>query len=295
MAMSETTTATESVIEGISIHRRRWEAIKRNRTTLIGFVLTVLVIAVTLLAPWLAPYDPDEQFLLQTLEEPSREFLLGTDQFGRDLLSRVLYGSRTSVTVGIVSILLAALIGVPVGILAGYRGRWMDQMISRIVDTIMSFPTLLIGILVVAALGPGLYKVAIAIGVAFVPRFIRLARGATLSIKEKGYILSARSIGAGDSRIIFIHCLPNILGDITVMATLWVAVAIRVEASLSFLGIGVQPPMASWGAMVGSGVDNLLSAPWVSLFPGLAILLAIFSFNLLGDGIRDVVDPKLSS
>lgn len=287
--------ATTTVTEGISIHRRRWEAVKRNKTTLIGFVMTVVVIVVTLLAPLLAPYDPDEQFLLQTLEEPSREFLLGTDQFGRDLLSRILFGSRTSITVGIVSIFLAALIGVPVGILAGYRGRWIDQMISRIVDTIMSFPTLLIGILVVAALGPGLYKVAIAIGVAFIPRFIRLARGSTLAIKEKGYIQSARSIGASDSRIIFIHCLPNILGDLTVMATLWVAVAIRVEASLSFLGIGVQPPMASWGAMVGSGVDNLLSAPWVSLFPGLAILLAIFSFNLLGDGIRDVVDPKLSS
>ncbi|MEN6484045.1 MAG: ABC transporter permease, partial [Syntrophobacteraceae bacterium] len=192
-------------------------------------------------------------------------------------------------------ILLAAIIGVPVGILAGYRGGWVDQVISRIVDTIMSFPTLLVGILVVAAVGSGLSKVAVAIGVAFIPRFIRLARGATLAIKQKGYVLSARSIGAGDARIIFVHCLPNILGDLTVMATLWVAVAIRVEASLSFLGIGVQPPMASWGAMVGTGVDNLFTAPWISLFPGLAILLAIFSFNLLGDGIRDVVDPKLSS
>lgn len=287
--------ATITAPEEISIRRRRWEAIKSNRTTLIGLFLTIAVIVVTVLAPVVAPYDPDEQFLDQTLEKPGGKFLLGTDQFGRDLLSRILFGSRTSVTVGITSILLAAIIGVPVGILAGYRGRWMDQMISRIVDTIMSFPTLLIGILVVAALGPGLYKVAVAIGVAFIPRFIRLARGSTLAIKEKGYVLSAKSIGASDARIIFVHCLPNILGDITVMATLWVAVAIRVEASLSFLGIGVQPPMASWGAMVGTGVDNLFTAPWISLFPGLAILLAIFSFNLLGDGIRDVVDPKLSS
>jgi peptide/nickel transport system permease protein len=287
--------ATITAPEEISIRRRRWEAIKSNRTTLIGLFLTIAVIVVTVLAPVVAPYDPDEQFLDQTLEKPGGKFLLGTDQFGRDLLSRILFGSRTSVTVGITSILLAAIIGVPVGILAGYRGRWMDQMISRIVDTIMSFPTLLIGILVVAALGPGLYKVAVAIGVAFIPRFIRLARGSTLAIKEKGYVLSAKSIGASDARIIFVHCLPNILGDLTVMATLWVAVAIRVEASLSFLGIGVQPPMASWGAMVGTGVDNLFTAPWISLFPGLAILLAIFSFNLLGDGIRDVVDPKLSS
>jgi peptide/nickel transport system permease protein len=279
----------------ISINRRRWIAVKRNRTTMIGLVLTVGVIVLTLLAPLLLPYDPDEQFLDQTLEKPSSRFLLGTDQFGRDLLSRILVGSRTSITVGIISISLAALIGIPVGILAGYRGKWIDQIITRVVDTIMSFPTLLIGILVVAALGPGLYKVAVALGIAFVPRFIRLARGSTLSIKEKGYILSARSIGASDARIIFIHCLPNIVGDITVMATLWVAVAIRVEASLSFLGIGVQPPMASWGAMVGSGVDNLFTAPWVSLFPGLAILIAVFSFNLLGDGIRDIVDPKLSS
>lgn len=286
---------TASVPGEISIHQRRWNAIRRNRTTMIGLVMTVAVIGLTLLAPLLIPYDPDEQFLDQTLEKPSSKFLLGTDQFGRDLLSRILVGSRTSVTVGIISISLAALIGIPVGILAGYRGKWIDQLITRVVDTIMSFPTLLIGILVVAALGPGLYKVAIALGIAFVPRFIRLARGSTLSIKEKGYILSARSIGASDSRIIFVHCLPNIVGDITVMATLWVAVAIRVEASLSFLGIGVQPPMASWGAMVGSGVDNLFTAPWVSLFPGLAILLAVFSFNLLGDGIRDIVDPKLSS
>ncbi len=291
MSENENTTATE----GISIRQRRWDAIRSNRTTLVGLFLTIAVIVVTVLAPVVAPYDPDEQFLDQTLEKPGKNFLLGTDQFGRDLLSRILFGSRTSVTVGITSILLAAIIGVPVGIFAGYRGRWMDQLISRIVDTIMSFPTLLIGILVVAALGPGLYKVAVAIGVAFIPRFIRLARGSTLAIKEKGYVLSAKSIGAGDARIIFVHCLPNILGDITVMATLWVAVAIRVEASLSFLGIGVQPPMASWGAMVGTGVDNLFTAPWISLFPGLAILLAIFSFNLLGDGIRDVVDPKLSS
>ncbi len=286
-------TATAS--ENNSIRHRRWEAIKSNKTTLVGLVLTVIIITITLLAPVLAPYDPDEQFLDQTLEKPSMQFLLGTDEFGRDLLSRILFGSRTSISVGIFSILLAAFTGVPVGILAGYRGGWMDQLTSRIVDTIMSFPTLLIGILVVAALGPGLYKVAVAIGVAFVPRFIRLARGSTLAIKERGFILSARSIGASDSRVIFIHCLPNILGDILVMATLWVAVAIRVEASLSFLGIGVQPPMASWGAMVGTGVDNLFTAPWTSLFPGLAILLSIFSFNLLGDGVRDVVDPKLSS
>jgi peptide/nickel transport system permease protein len=279
----------------ISLQSRRWDAVKRNKTTLVGFILTITVIAVTLLAPLVLPYDPDEQFLDRVLEEPSAQFLLGTDQFGRDLLSRILIGARTSVTVGIASILLAALIGVPVGILAGYRGGWADHLITRVVDTIMSFPTLLIGILVVAALGPGLYKVAVAIGVAFTPRFIRLARGSTLAIKEKGYILATRSIGAGDSRIIFVHCLPNIIGDLTVMATLWVAVAIRVEASLSFLGIGVQPPMASWGAMVGTGVDNLFTAPWVSLFPGLAILVTIFSFNLLGDGIRDVVDPKLSS
>ena len=279
----------------ISLQSRRWDAVKRNKTTLVGFILTITVIALTLLAPLVLPYDPDEQFLDRVLEEPSAQFLLGTDQFGRDLLSRILIGARTSVTVGIASILLAALIGVPVGILAGYRGGWADHLITRVVDTIMSFPTLLIGILVVAALGPGLYKVAVAIGVAFTPRFIRLARGSTLAIKEKGYILATRSIGAGDSRIIFIHCLPNIIGDLTVMATLWVAVAIRVEASLSFLGIGVQPPMASWGAMVGTGVDNLFTAPWVSLFPGLAILVTIFSFNLLGDGIRDVVDPKLSS
>jgi peptide/nickel transport system permease protein len=253
-----------------------------------------MIIMLTLLSPVLIPYDPDEQFLDNVGEKPGKKFLLGTDQFGRDLLSRIFIGARTSVTIGIVSILFAAMLGVPIGILAGYKGKWIDHAVTRVVDTIMSFPSLLIGILVVAALGPGLYKVIIAIGVAFTPRFIRLARGSTLKVKEMEFILSARSIGARDSRIIFIHCLPNIVGDITVMATLWIAVAIRIEANLSFLGIGVQPPTASWGSMIGSGVDYLFTAPWVSLFPGLAIFVTIFSFNLLGDGIRDVVDPKLS-
>lgn len=277
----------------ITLSRRRWEAIKSNKTTLIGLCLTILVIVITMIAPILAPYDPDEQYLDHVLEPPG-EFVLGTDEFGRDMLSRILLASRISVTIGITSILFAACIGVPIGMFAGYKGGWIDHIITRGVDITMSFPTLLIGILVVAALGSGTYKVTIAICVAFVPRFIRLARGSTMSLKEKEFILSAKSIGARDPRTIFVHCLPNILGDITVMATLWVAVAIRIEANLSFLGIGVQPPTASWGSMIGSGVNYLLTAPWVSVLPGLAILIAIFSFNLLGDGIRDVVDPKLS-
>jgi peptide/nickel transport system permease protein len=277
--------------DGLIFSARRWSAIRGNKTTVIGFFLTAFVICTTLFAPLLMPYDPDEQFLDRVLEEPG-EFRLGTDQFGRDMLSRILIGSRTSVTTGVSSILLAALLGVPIGIIAGYKSGWIENAIMRGVDTIMSFPSLLIGILVLAALGPGLEKVIVAIFVAFTPRFIRLARGSTLALKEKEFVQSARSIGAKDSRIIFVHILPNILGDVTVMMTLWVAVAIRIEASLSFLGIGVQPPRASWGSMVGSGVDYLFSASWVSIFPGLAILFTIFSFNLLGDGIRDVIDPK---
>jgi peptide/nickel transport system permease protein len=277
----------------ITLKRRRWESIKRNKTTLIGLCLAGIILTITLLAPVLVPYDPDEQFLDHALEPPGK-FILGTDSFGRDILSRVLIASRISVSIGIFSILFAAIIGVPIGIVAGYRGGWIDSVITRIVDIIMSFPSLLIGIIVVAALGPGSYKVTIAISLAFVPRFIRLARGSTMALKEKEFILSSRSIGARDTRVIFVHCLPNILGDITVMVTLWVAVAIRIEANLSFLGIGIQPPTASWGSMIGYGVNYLLSAPWVSLFPGMAILITIFSFNLIGDGIRDVVDPRLT-
>ena len=279
--------------EHITLTRRRWESIKRNKTTLVGLVLTFIIIIITIFAPLLAPFDPDDQHLEKSLEPPGR-FLLGTDEFGRDILSRILIASRTSITIGVASILVAAFIGVPVGILAGYKRGWIDNMISRVVDIIMSIPTLLIGIIVVAALGSGSYKVTVAISLAYIPRFIRLARASAMSLKEKEFILSAKSIGSRDSRIIFIHCLPNILGDVIVMATLWVAVAIRIEANLSFLGIGVQPPTASWGSMIGSGVNFLLSAPWVSLCPGLAILISIFSFNLVGDGIRDVIDPKLS-
>jgi len=276
----------------ITLKGRRWESIKRNKTTLIGLCLAGIILTITVLAPVLVPYDPDEQFLDNALEPPGK-FILGTDSFGRDILSRVLIASRISVSSGVFSILFAAIIGVPIGIVAGYRGGWIDSVITRIVDIIMSFPSLLIGIIIVAALGPGSYKVTIAISLAFVPRFIRLARGSTMALKEKEFILSARSIGARDTRVLFVHCLPNILGDITVMATLWVAVAIRIEANLSFLGIGIQPPTASWGSMIGYGVNYLLSAPWVSLFPGMAILITIFSFNLIGDGIRDVMDPRL--
>lgn len=277
----------------ITLRRRKWESIKRNKTTLVGLCLAAIILTITILAPMLVPHDPDEQFLDHALEPPGK-FILGTDSFGRDILSRVLIASRVSVSIGVVSILLAAVIGVPLGIVAGYRGGWIDNVITRVVDIIMSFPSLLTGIIVVAALGPGSFKITIAISVAFVPRFIRLARGSTLALKEKEFILSSRSIGARDTRVLFVHCLPNILGDITVMTTLWVAVAIRIEANLSFLGIGIQPPTASWGSMIGYGVNYLLSAPWVSLFPGMAILITIFSFNLIGDGIRDVVDPKLT-
>ncbi len=273
--------------------QRRWETVKSNKTTLVGLALTCLILLITVFAPVLAPFDPDEQHLDETMSPPGK-FILGTDEFGRDILSRIVVASRTSISIGLSSILFAAVIGVPVGILAGYKGGGIDSIITRGVDIIMSIPSLLIGIIVVAALGPGPYKVTVAISLAYIPRFIRLARGSALSLKGKEFILSAKSIGSKDSRIIFVHFLPNILGDIVVMATLWVAVAIRIEANLSFLGIGVQPPTASWGSMIGSGVNFLFSAPWVPLFPGLAILISIFAFNLLGDGIRDVIDPKLS-
>jgi peptide/nickel transport system permease protein len=276
-----------------TLTRRRWEAIKNNKTTLVGLFLTVIILAITVIAPFLAPFDPDDQHLENTLEPPGK-FLFGTDEFGRDILSRIIIASRTSITIGVASIFFAALFGVPIGILAGYKGGWIDNLITRGVDIVMSIPSLLIGIIVVAALGPGPYKVTVAICLAYIPRFARLSRGSAMSLKEKEFILSAKSIGSRDSRIIFVHCLPNILGDVIVMATLWVAVAIRIEANLSFLGIGVQPPTASWGSMIGSGVNYLFSAPWVSLCPGLAILISIFSFNLVGDGIRDVIDPKLS-
>ncbi len=224
---------------------------------------------------------------------PSWEHPFGTDSYGRDQFSRILWGARVSLVVGTLSVLFAMAAGIPLGMIGGYTGGRIDNLINRFIDMFMSFPIVILGLLVLAIMGPGLIKIVIAIALAITPRIARLARGSTLAIKGKEFIEAARAIGQNNLKIMFIHILPNILGDLLVMGTLWVATAIIVEASLSFIGLGVRPPTPSWGAMIREGLDQLTNAPWLSFFPGLAIFLSVFSFNLIADGLRDISDPKL--
>ncbi|OGP87582.1 MAG: ABC transporter permease [Deltaproteobacteria bacterium RBG_16_47_11] len=266
---------------------------KYNKTSTVGLVMAMMIVMMALIAPWISPYDPISQDMNVQHAPPSWEHPFGTDSYGRDQLSRILWGSRVSLVVGILSVLFAMAAGIPLGMVGGYKGGRTDNLVNRFIDMFMSFPIVILGLLVLAVMGPGLLKIVIAIAAALTPRIARLARGSTLAIKGKEYIEAARAVGQNSGKIMFIHILPNILGEILVMGTLWVATAIIVEASLSFIGLGVRPPTPSWGAMIRDGLDQLTNAPWLSFFPGLAIFLSVFSFNLIADGLRDISDPKL--
>jgi peptide/nickel transport system permease protein len=266
---------------------------KRNKTSVVGVTMAALIVCLAILAPLISPYDPIEQNVKSQYLSPSLTHLCGTDGYGRDEFSRILWGSRVSLTVGIVSVLFSMVFGIPLGVIAGYRGGKTDAVVSRFNDIFMSFPIVIFGLLILAIMGPGLIKIIIAIGIALTPRIARLARGSTLSLKEMPYIEAAKAVGQNDTKIIVLHVLPNIFGDLLVMGTLWIATAIIVEASLSFIGLGVRPPTPSWGSMIRAGLDQLTNAPWLSMFPGLAIFLTVFAFNLIADGLRDIADPKL--
>jgi peptide/nickel transport system permease protein len=266
---------------------------KSNKTSVVGLFMAFAVVIIALLSPWISPYDPISQDLNIQHAPPSWSHPFGADSYGRDQLSRILWGSRVSLVVGILSVLFAMAAGIPLGMLGGYKGGRIDNLVLRFIDIFMSFPIVILGLLVLAIMGPGLIKIVIAIGIALTPRIARLARGSTLAIKEKEFIEAARAVGQKDGKIMLIHVLPNIFGEILVMGTLWVATAIIVEASLSFIGLGVRPPTPSWGAMIRDGLDQLTNAPWLSIFPGLAIFISVFSFNLIADGLRDISDPKL--
>jgi peptide/nickel transport system permease protein len=266
---------------------------KSNKTSVVGLFMAFCVVIIALISPWISPYDPIAQDMNVQLGPPSWAHPFGTDSYGRDEFSRILWGSRVSLVVGILSVLFGMAVGIPLGMIGGYKGGRTDNLVLRFIDIFMSFPIVILGLLVLAIMGPGLTKIVIAIGVALTPRIARLARGSTLSIKGKEYIEAARAVGQKDGKILFIHVLPNIFGEILVMGTLWIATAIIVEASLSFIGLGVRPPTPSWGAMIRDGLDQLTNAPWLSFFPGLAIFTSVFSFNLIADGLRDISDPKL--
>jgi peptide/nickel transport system permease protein len=281
------------MVKEISQSQRLWFTFSRNKTALAGGVIALCIISVAILAPWISPLDPLKQDPFSRLAGSSPEHWLGTDDFGRDVFSRIIWGSRVSLLIGSVSVLLGMLLGTAMGMIAGYYGGKPESLIMRSIDVVMCFPDLILAIAVTAALGANLLNLIITIGIVMVPRFARLAHGIILSLKESEYVVAAKAVGAGTPRILAYHIFPNIFGDLLVASTLWVGEAIRLEANLAFIGLGVQPPTPTWGNMTREGVDVLINAPWISIFSGLSILITILSFNMLGDGIRDITDPKL--
>ena len=266
----------------------------RNKTAVIGAILLFFgVIPVAIFAPFISPHDPYSQKADLALKKPNPMNLFGTDMYGRDILSRIIFGTRVSLMVGLGSVLVGVFLGTILGLVAGYFGGRVDDILVRIIDIFMSFPTLLLGLMFITVMGAGIKNLIISIGLALTPRIARIARGSTISIREYEFVLACRAIGMSHFRIMFNHILPNIFGDIVVMGTLWCATAIILEANFSFIGLGVQPPIPSWGQMIRSGVDYLGNAPWLWIFPGFSILIAVLSFNMIGDGLRDIADPKL--
>lgn len=270
-----------------------WRYFKRNRLALGGLFVIVLIFLVAGSAPWIAPHDPGKTDVSLKLKPPSLRHPLGTDQLGRDVLSRMLYGSRISLSVGFVAVAISLFIGILVGAVAGYYGRWVDSLLMRFVDIMLCFPTFFLILTVVALLGPSIFNIMLVIGITSWMGTSRFVRAEFLSLRERDFVQAARALGVKDGRIIFRHILPNGLAPVFVTATLDVASAILVEAGLSFLGFGVQPPAPSWGNILTEGRTYIFDAWWLTLFPGLAILITVLSFNLFGEGLRDALDPRL--
>jgi peptide/nickel transport system permease protein len=270
-----------------------WNKFLANRLALMGGMIVVVLFILSFLSPWLAPCDPMKIDLKNILASPSAQHWFGTDQLGRDVLSRMIWGAGISLKVGFVATGIAVMIGTLLGAVAGYYGKWIDAMIMRFVDIMLCFPTFFLILAVIAFLEPSIWNIMIIIGVTGWMGITRLVRADFISLKERDFVLAARAIGASDMRIIFLHILPNAMTSILVAATLGVAGAILTESALSFLGIGVQPPTPSWGNILTAGKDNIDIAWWLSLYPGLAILLTVLGYNLLGEGIRDALDPRL--
>ena len=259
---------------------------------IVGGLIILLLIGVALLAPWLAPYHPiDDANLMYAEDPPSRAFLFGTDQQGRDILSRIIYGARVSLSVGLLCQLLNTVIGITLGLTAGYFGKWWDDLVMGMTNIMLSIPPMVFALAIMAVLGPGLFNVFLAIGITNWSYECRITRSQVLSARSLDYVVAARSLGYGRIRIMFDQILPNVIGPILVIASLGVAWAILLEAALSFLGLGAQPPTPSWGAMLSTARDELLIAPWISIFPGIAIFVTVLGLNLFGDGLRDILDP----
>jgi peptide/nickel transport system permease protein len=271
---------------------RAWRRLKRRKGAMAGLVVVVVLVLLAVLAPWIAPYDPTATSFSTVRKPPSWAHWFGTDEVGRDVLSRILFGARASLSAGLVSVGIAVGAGVPLGLLAGYAGGWIDAVLSRVVDAMLAIPFLILAIALAAFLGPSLSNAMIAIGVTATPVFIRLTRGQTLGAKFEDYVEAARAVGNPHWRIALRHVLPNIVPPLLVQASLAIAGAIIAEAALSFLGLGQQPPAPSWGSMLNTAQRFIAQAPWMAFWPGFAIFFAVLSFNLLGDGLRDALDPR---
>ena len=272
--------------------RRAWLRLRRRHGALVGLAVVVAFIVLALFAPWIAPLDPIAASWAAIRKAPSAQYWLGTDEIGRDVLSRVIWGTRASLLAGIVSVSISLLLGVPIGLAAGFLGGWVDGVISRITDAFLACPFLILAIALAAFLGPSLTNAMIAIGVSAAPIFVRLARGQVLSVQVEDYVEAARAVGNSPLRIALRHILPNITAPLIVQATLAIAAAVIAEASLSFLGLGQQPPAPSWGSMLNTAKNYIDNSPWMAISPGVAIFLLVLSFNLLGDGLRDALDPR---
>ncbi|WP_425440761.1 ABC transporter permease [Phreatobacter oligotrophus] len=271
---------------------RAWRRLKKRRTAMVALAILVVLTLLAVFAPLIATHDPTQQSWRAVRQAPSWMHWFGTDEVGRDIFSRIVYGTRASLSAGVISVAIAIAAGVPLGLLAGYAGGWVDALISRITDAMLASPFLILAIALAAFLGPSLQNAMIAIGITATPVFVRLTRGQVLSIKMEDYVEAARAVGNTKLRIAFTHILPNVMPQLLVQGTLTIATAIIAEASLSFLGLGQQPPAPSWGSMLNVAQRFLSNAPWMAVFPGIAIFLTVLSFNLLGDGLRDALDPK---
>lgn len=280
--------------------RRTWwgaisTAFNVNKTSWIGLAIFLAAIAIAIFAPLLTAHDPLDQDMLRQLEPLSAEHLFGTDEYGRDIWSRLIYGARISLAIGTLSTLLAMTIGSAIGVLAGWYGGRFDAVVMQTMDVLLAFPSLILGLIVVAMLGANATNIIIAIALTSIPPFARIARAPTIAIKEREFVEACRSLGYSDARILTVHIFPNIAAEILVMGSLWLANSIRTEASLAFIGLGIKPPTPTWGGMIRSGFEHILDNAWLVVVPSMAVLLVIFALNLLGDGLRDAIDPKLKN
>jgi peptide/nickel transport system permease protein len=297
--MTTVTTKDATMLARNTRTESRWHDFSRrlfrSKGATAGLVVVVVFFLLSALAPWLAPYDPIRIDSLRALRPPGGAYLFGSDQYGRDVLSRVLYGGQVSMTIGLISVAIAALFGVTVGLIAGYYGGWADSVFMRIIDVMLAFPGILLSLAIVSMLGPSLRNLMIAVGIAAIPTYARLTRGSVLSAREHLYVEAARTVGVPDHLIAIRHILPNVIAPIIVAATLGVGTAIIVAAALSFLGLGSQPPQPEWGRMLSEGRPYLRDQWWISTFPGLAIMVVVLALNLFGDGLRDALDPRLKT